>query len=124
MSDLPQSQAPSIEALLDLAAGVDFLIRSRHQAQAASAADHLARGLLYHYRALQVARPGLAPDEADALSRNVVIAIVEAKMVSATARAGRAPHISRLRSLVEDLLTVETLQIEDGGDAVSVADFS
>jgi hypothetical protein len=109
MSDLaiPQNQATSIESLLDLAAGVDFLIRSAHQRQAAIAADQLARGLLYHYRALQNAAATIPSDEADHLARKVIIAIVEAKMVSATARAGRAPHISHLRSMVEDLLPME-----------------
>jgi hypothetical protein len=101
---VPQNQATSIESLLDLAAGVDFLIRSAHQRQAAIAADQLARGLLYHYRILQTARPEMADDEADLLARKVIIALVEAKMVAGAARAGRAPHISHLRALVEDLL--------------------
>ena len=107
---LPQNPAPSVESLLDLAAGVDFLIRSAHQRQAAIAADQLARGLLYHYRALRNASEAIPPEEADLLARKVIIAIVEAKMMSASARAGRAPHISHLRSLVEGLLTVETVE--------------
>lgn len=109
MSDLaiPQNPATTIESLLDLAAGVDFLIRSAHHRQAAIAADQLARGLLDHYRSLQDATLGVASDEADHMARKVIIAIVEAKIVSTTARAGRAPHISHLRALVEDLLPVE-----------------
>ncbi|MDQ3946279.1 MAG: hypothetical protein M3357_14220 [Actinomycetota bacterium] len=112
---VPQNEATSIESLLDLAAGVDFLIRSAHQRQAAIAADQLARGLLYHYRVLQNARPVLPADEADALARKMIIAIVEAKVASANARAGRAPHISRLRSLVEDLRAVEAVEDEAAG---------
>ncbi|MGH9036214.1 MAG: hypothetical protein ACRD0O_10650 [Acidimicrobiia bacterium] len=124
MSDPATSphQGPSIESLLDLAAGVDFLIRSTHQRHAAIAADQLARGLLYHYRALQHAAPTIASEEADLLGRKVIIAIVEAKMVSASARAGRAPHISHLRALVEDLLpieAVETGQAPGGGVVTS-----
>ncbi|MGH9036439.1 MAG: hypothetical protein ACRD0O_11805 [Acidimicrobiia bacterium] len=122
MSDrgVPPHQAPSIESLLDLAAGVDFLIRSAHQRQAAIAADQLARGLLYHYRALQLAAPAITSEEADHLARKVIIAIVEAKMVSASARAGRAPHISHLRALVEDLLPIEAVgQVPGGGLATS-----
>jgi hypothetical protein len=102
---LPQSPAPTIESLLDLAAGVEFLIRSSHQRQAAIAADQLARDLLYHYRALRTASQGFPTDEADLQARKVIIAIVEAKMVAASARSGRAPHISHLRSLVENLLS-------------------
>jgi hypothetical protein len=109
---IPEDPATSIESLLDLAAGVDFLIRSAHQRQAAIAADQLARGLLYHYRALRNARRVLPRDDADGLARKVIIAIVEAKVVSASARTGRAPHISHLRSLVEDLIPVETVEIE------------
>jgi hypothetical protein len=113
MSDLPIPRTPpSIEALLDLAAGVDFLIRSRHQPQAALAADELARWLLYHYRELVRSRV-MSVDEAGALARKAIIAIVEAKSVAARARAGRAPHISRLRSLVLDLQSAET--ISSGG---------
>jgi hypothetical protein len=109
MSDLaiPQNPITSIESLLDLAAGVDFLIRSAHHRQAAFAADQLARGLLDHYRSLQNASLTVASDEANHMARKVIIAIVEAKIVSTTARAGRAPHISHLRALVEDLLPVE-----------------
>jgi len=109
----PQNPAPSIDSLLDLAAGVDFLIRSAHQRQAAIAADQLARGLLYHYRILQTTRPTMADDEADLLARKVIIAIVEAKMAAGAARAGRAPHISHLRALVEDLLPVATVETEN-----------
>ena len=47
-------------------------------------------------------------DEADLLARKVIIAIVEAKMAAGAARAGRAPHISHLRALVEDLLPVDS----------------
>lgn len=107
MSDFAVPQSPSIEALLDLASGVDFLIRSQHQQQAALAADQLARWLLYHYRELQTARPGMSDEEADVLARRVIIAIVEAKTVAANARAGRAPHITRLRSVIGDLRSAE-----------------
>ncbi|MGH9040012.1 MAG: hypothetical protein ACRDZ3_07265 [Acidimicrobiia bacterium] len=104
MSDFAVPDAnPSIDALLDLAAGVDFLIRARHQPQAALAADQLALWLLNHYRELQTARDVMAPDHADMLARKVIIAIVEAKSLAGNARAGRAPDISRLRSLVQDL---------------------
>ncbi len=113
MSDFAAPQTPSIEALLDLAAGVDFLIRSGHQQQAAMAADQLARWLLYHYRELQTARPGMSDEDADVLARRVIITIVEAKAVASNARAGRAPHITRLRSLVQDLRTAEAVATGD-----------
>lgn len=107
MSDYPIPDGPSIDALLDLAAGVDFLIRARHQPQAALAADQLALWLLHHYRELQTARHVMSADHGDVLARKVVIAIVEAKSLAGNARAGRAPDISRLRSLVQDLHRAE-----------------
>ncbi|MGH8975451.1 MAG: hypothetical protein ACRD0C_19875, partial [Acidimicrobiia bacterium] len=103
MSDFAVPQSPSIEALLDLAAGVDFLIRSRHQHQAATAADQLARYLLFHYRELQTSRPEMSAEETDMVARRVIIALVEAKSLAASARAGRAPHITRLRALIQEL---------------------
>jgi hypothetical protein len=109
MSDFAVPQSPSIEALLDLAASVDFLIRSRHQRQAAVAADHLARLLLFHYRELQTARPEMSTEAADVVARRVIIALVEAKSLAASARAGRAPHITRLRSLIQELHHAEVV---------------
>jgi hypothetical protein len=109
MSDFAVPQSPSIEALLDLAASVDFMIRSNHQPQAAKAADQLARSLLYHYRELQTARPDMSGEAADMVARRVIIALVEAKALAASARAGRAPHITRLRSLIQDLHKAEVV---------------
>ncbi|MGH9286657.1 MAG: hypothetical protein ACRD0M_13435 [Acidimicrobiales bacterium] len=109
MSDFPVPQSPSIEALLDLASGVDFLIRSQHQQQAALAADQLAVWLLNHYRELQGVRHRMTPGNADTVARKLVIAIVETKSLAGSARAGRAPHISRLRSLVQDLHHAEVI---------------
>ncbi|MGH8991880.1 MAG: hypothetical protein ACRDZ7_10190 [Acidimicrobiia bacterium] len=103
MSDFAVPESPSNEALLDMAAGVDFLIRARHQHQAALAADQLAVWLLNHYRELQSVRHRMTPENADTLARKLVIAIVETKSLAGSARAGRAPHISRLRSLVQEL---------------------
>jgi hypothetical protein len=109
MSDFAVPQSPSIDTLLDLAAGVDFLIRSRHQHQAAVAADQLARLLLFHYRELQTARPEMSGEDADIVARRVIIALVEAKSLAASARAGRAPHITRLRALIQDLHRAEVV---------------
>ena len=109
MSDLPVPDSPSLEALIDLAASVDFLIRAHHPHQAALAADQLALSLLQHYRELHSGRLELSSDHTDAVARKIVIAIVEAKSLAGSTRAGRAPHISRLRSLVQDLYRVEAI---------------
>ena len=109
MSQFSVPENPSIEALIDLAAGVDFLIRAQHPHQAALAADQLALWLLQHYRELHTGHLELPPGNGDAVARKIVIAIVEAKSLAGSVRAGRAPHISRLGSLVQDLYRTEAV---------------